>query len=277
MRALTVRRIGILGFAMAVALIALAAWGSYRAVAELREATLHVRHTLGVRQQAEIVLSLLKDAETAQRGYVVTGREEYLQPYQSTVALLPGHLEQLRALVADDARQRDNVATLEALIADKLRDVEDTIAARAGAVSTPRPGSSIRGTASRSWIVFARPWGACWRPRSGVLRAQGAGGASRVDRDAVTIGGLTLAVLLLMAAIALFTVATRQREREQAGQDAAEAAARASQESEARLAVTLASIGDGVVTTDERGRVTMMNAVAQSLTGWAAAMPAADR
>lgn len=39
-------------------------------------------------------------------------------------------------------------------------------------------------------------------------------------------------------------------------------------ESERRLAVTLASIGDAVVTTDERGDVTGMNAVAERLTGW---------
>jgi PAS domain S-box-containing protein len=37
-----------------------------------------------------------------------------------------------------------------------------------------------------------------------------------------------------------------------------------------RLAVTLRSIGDGVVTTDTAGRVTMLNIVAESLTGWTA-------
>src|SRR5262245_36728366 len=130
MRASTVHRIGLLGFALAVALIALAAWGSYHAVAGLREATRYVRQTLRVREQAEIVLSLVKDAETAQRGYVVTGREEYLQPYRSTITLLPRHLAELRTLVIDDARQRGHVATLETLIADKLREVEDTVEAR---------------------------------------------------------------------------------------------------------------------------------------------------
>src|SRR5262245_21269138 len=35
-----------------------------------------------------------------------------------------------------------------------------------------------------------------------------------------------------------------------------------------RLRVTLASIGDGVIVTDQRGAVTMLNAVAEQLTGW---------
>ena len=270
MRALTVRRIGILGFALAVALIALAAWGSYRAVADLREATRQVRQTLRVRQQAEIVLSLLKDAETAQRGFVVTGREEYLQPYQSTVALLPRHLQELRTLVADDAQQRENVAAVEALIADKLREVEDTIAARRrGGFDAARVIDAGHGKQTMDRLreavgrVLAVEEGLFSERR--VLEERRAGLAT-----AVTIGGLTLAVLLLIGATTLLTVATRQREREQAARDAAEAAARASQESEARLAVTLASIGDAVIATDERGRVTMMNAVAQGLTGWTA-------
>jgi PAS domain S-box-containing protein len=271
MRALTVRRIGLLGFALAVALIALAAWGSYRAVADLGEATRGVRQTLRVRQQAEIVLSLLKDSETAQRGFVVTGREEYLEPHQSTLALLPRHLEQLRALAADNAGQRDNVAALEALIAARLRDVEDTIAVRRqGGLD---PAARLIDTGQGKQIMDGI--------RQAVARVLAVEDALFEERRAleerrariatvVTIGGLTLAVLLLVGATMLLTVATRQREREQAARDRAEAAARASQESEARLVVTLASIGDGVIATDERGRVTMMNAVAQGVTGWTA-------
>ena len=269
MRALTVRRIGVVGFAIAVALIALAAWASYRSVADLREATRHVRNTLRVRQQAEVVLSLLKDAETAQRGYVVTGREEYLEPYRSTVALLPSHFEQLRALVVGDARQRDQVTALEALIRDKLREVDDAIAARRqggfdAAVRAIDSGQGkrlmdrLRETVAR--ILVAEEATFSVRRAQEERRAQVA--------TTISIAGLALAVLLLVGATAFLIVATRQRERERAARDSAEAAVRASQESAARLAVTLASIGDGVIATDERGRVTMMNAVAEGLTGW---------
>ena len=41
--------------------------------------------------------------------------------------------------------------------------------------------------------------------------------------------------------------------------------------SEERLKVTLTSIADGVITTDDQGRVTRLNAIAEQLTGWASA------
>ena len=57
--------------------------------------------------------------------------------------------------------------------------------------------------------------------------------------------------------------------------EASEFAARRAYESERlesdRLLVTLASIGDAVIATDDRGRVTIINAVAETLTGWSAA------
>lgn len=76
--------------------------------------------------------------------------------------------------------------------------------------------------------------------------------------------GVILLVMLLISAL----MASRQQ---------AEAVARRERE---RLRVTLTSIGDGVITTDIHGRVTLMNDVAQSLTGWqqaeAAGRPAAE-
>jgi PAS domain S-box-containing protein len=269
MRALTVRRIGLLGFAVAVALIALAAWGSYRAVADLREATRGVRQTLRVRQQAEIVLSLVKDAETAQRGYVVTGREEYLAPYQSAMALLPRHLDELRALVAASPGQRDLVTRVERLTADKLRETADTIAVRRQGGFDAAARAIDAGHGKQLMDRLREEMARLLDGEEAVFSVRRAleEGRARIAM-AVTIGGLSLAVLLLVGAAALLVASTRQRERERAARDSAEAAARASQESEARLAVTLASIGDGVVTTDAGGRVTMMNAVAQNLSGW---------
>jgi diguanylate cyclase (GGDEF)-like protein len=63
-------------------------------VTEVRNEGLQVEaRLLGIRR----VLALLIDAETGQRGYVITGKEAFLQPYHAAMATLPGELAQLPA------------------------------------------------------------------------------------------------------------------------------------------------------------------------------------
>jgi PAS domain S-box-containing protein len=63
----------------------------------------------------------------------------------------------------------------------------------------------------------------------------------------------------------------RKRLEENARSLAEETAARrAAQEERERLRVTLASIGDAVISTDDKGRVTFLNTIAESLVGWTA-------
>jgi len=79
---------------------------------------------------ADQVLSDVKDAETGQRGYVITGSNDYLDPYtkgsESTVA----DFNKLRDLVSPNPRQKENVARLDKLIHDKLDELKETVDAR---------------------------------------------------------------------------------------------------------------------------------------------------
>src|SRR5216684_3756261 len=99
--------------------------------------------------------------------------------------------------------------------------------------------------------------------RTLVLREE-----TEVFLSLLTLGGLAVAFGLLVAAGLLLNSAVVERERERAARTTAQALAAALAESEAWLRVTLTSIGDGVVATDEHGRVKLMNRVAESLTGW---------
>jgi signal transduction histidine kinase/CheY-like chemotaxis protein len=96
-----------------------------------------LRHTLLVRNQITSVLSLVQRAESGQRGYLLTGRDSYLDPYRSAVATLPGALDATEALVVDNPQQQHAVGRLSQLIADKLRELRLTIDAhKAGQVDT---------------------------------------------------------------------------------------------------------------------------------------------
>ncbi|MGZ6040429.1 MAG: CHASE3 domain-containing protein, partial [Phenylobacterium sp.] len=78
-----------------------------------------VTHTLQVENQVRTVLSRLVDAETGQRGYLLTGREDYLDPYNAAAARLDGDLARLRALVADNPRQLASAERLRAAAAER--------------------------------------------------------------------------------------------------------------------------------------------------------------
>jgi signal transduction histidine kinase len=86
-----------------------------------------VRHTLAVRNQIARVMNLVQRAETGQRGYLLTGRDVYLAPYDEAVATLPAALDQTATLVADNPRQQQALDWLLQLIADKLRELRSTI------------------------------------------------------------------------------------------------------------------------------------------------------
>lgn len=79
-----------------------------------------VSHTHEVLSQLEQVMSTLKDAETGQRGYLLTGERPYLEPYEQALPRLHGQLERLRALTIDNPPQTAHVLKLEQLAADRL-------------------------------------------------------------------------------------------------------------------------------------------------------------
>ena len=83
---------------VAVAVIALFSYNSLRETAELRE---QVTHDVDVIDTLQTLLATLIDAETGQRGYLITGTESFLEPYAAAQVALPGVLAKARALVAD--------------------------------------------------------------------------------------------------------------------------------------------------------------------------------
>jgi signal transduction histidine kinase len=112
--------------AFAVLLVVATIW-----FASLRQAEDElVGHTLTVRNQIARVLTLVQRAESGQRGYLLTGREMYLAPYEQAIEGLPAALDEMSALVIDNASQQQSVGRLRQLTLDKLRELRSTIDAR---------------------------------------------------------------------------------------------------------------------------------------------------
>src|SRR5882757_4634671 len=79
---------------------------AYRSISSLTSTSYLVAHTHEVLEHIADVLSLLKDAETGQRGYVITGDEAFLEPYQTAISTVHNVVKDLRQLTADNPNQQ---------------------------------------------------------------------------------------------------------------------------------------------------------------------------
>lgn len=86
-----------------------------------------VLHTYATIDTARALLSSVQDAETGQRGFILTGRQTYLEPYQASLTAIPERLAALRELVGPEPRPQEQIAALERLITAKLDELARTI------------------------------------------------------------------------------------------------------------------------------------------------------
>jgi signal transduction histidine kinase/CheY-like chemotaxis protein len=111
---------------LAAFLVLVSFWLQSRTLAEEEM----VRHTLAVREQITQVVLQLQNAETGQRGYLLTGRDVYLEPYEAAVTEIAHTLDELAKLTNDNPVQQQSIGRLRQLSLDKLAELEKTIADR---------------------------------------------------------------------------------------------------------------------------------------------------
>jgi signal transduction histidine kinase len=116
-----------------MALLAFASIGvfSYRSAVQYDNDRGWVTHTQLVREGISTVVSDMTDAETGERGYILTGEESYLQPYQRGKSRVGEDLQAVRELTADNSVQKRNLDQMEPLVATEFKEMHDRIAVRA--------------------------------------------------------------------------------------------------------------------------------------------------
>ena len=89
-----------------------------------------VTHTLFVVEKLQAVRIDITQAETGQRGYILTGQERYMQPYSEGIARLSQDMSALRELISDNPAETENIRRLQSLIADRLAELSAGIEVR---------------------------------------------------------------------------------------------------------------------------------------------------
>nr|BDT35411.1 response regulator [Myxococcus sp. MH1] len=120
------------GFIVAALAIFVIAILSYRSLESHADAAALVRHTMEVVERMKTLLSTLKDAETGQRGFLLTGDRTYLEPYTSASRAVSEQLVGIRESVSDNAAQVQRVDALRPLVEAKLAELQATIDLKTG-------------------------------------------------------------------------------------------------------------------------------------------------
>ena len=108
---------------MTLGVLSVAEWSYQRAVDTLES----LGNRIGARASIQIVMRRLLDAESAQRGYLLTGRQEYLAPYAEVASDIGTAIKSLRDLYRDDPEMTRLVSEVDSRALEKLSESDETI------------------------------------------------------------------------------------------------------------------------------------------------------
>lgn len=113
--------ITIIALTLAIGLLA------YQKLLVLSELRATVDRSDKVLLKIEALLSAIKDSETGQRGYLLTGKSNYLEPYKQSLSDISTNFRSLKRLTQDNAKTQELLVQCAPLIEEKLSFTKDTI------------------------------------------------------------------------------------------------------------------------------------------------------
>ncbi|WP_395396133.1 response regulator (plasmid) [Novosphingobium sp. BL-8A] len=121
------KRWSVAGLILGLGFFLASTWAAYSSIQDIQDADEAIRHTHEILIALDDVLSTAQDAETGQRGYLLTGADKYLEPYHAAIAAFPNRLAILARLTSDNPVQQASIAPLRRHIDTKLGELRETI------------------------------------------------------------------------------------------------------------------------------------------------------
>jgi len=100
---------------------------AYQSINVLLDSAAWVTHTHLVLTRLTDLLSTMQDAETGQRGYLITGEQRYLAPHTAALLRVEGNFNDLKNLTSDSAVEQHRLELIRPLIDAKLAELKETI------------------------------------------------------------------------------------------------------------------------------------------------------
>jgi diguanylate cyclase (GGDEF)-like protein/PAS domain S-box-containing protein len=247
------------GFAILLILLATAALVLRRQLLTQiihQDSAIHTRLVISELNETE---SLLKDAETGQRGLLYTNDVKYLAPYNIAIVQVQQHIDHLTQLTLHDPSQHARIIELHFLIQTKLAELAQTISLH----FSNRPiEAKVIVLSDQGFVTMNQIHGLIDQ----MEQEETSQDISQTDalrrRNHVMItfiyfasvlGGLSI---VLLAYLILLEINIREKHLQEIWRR------------EEWFRVTVDSIGDAVICMDPSGHITLLNMVAERLTGW---------
>jgi CHASE3 domain sensor protein len=193
---------------MALLLSGVISFSYNRLLKDYRDA---VDHTFEVISTIDNALLRLQDAETGQRGFIITGDESYLAPFEAGRTVLFKILSDLHVLVPDNADQQARVASLRKLAESKLNELEETIITRKQDGFEPAR-TKVLSSAGKETMDRIRSVAAEMRTAEGGLLESRLSSARFAERMMIVVAVICV-VLSLAGRILAFLIRARMQER----------------------------------------------------------------
>lgn len=256
---------GIVCLGLALVIVLLTFSISYEATQADSRSTNDLRKTREILALTASVLSLVRDAETGQRGFLLTGDSSYLEPFRRAMGALDAQLGPLELATEGLPAQHTHAKLLRAAAQQKLSELKETVELREtkgyqAALAVVRTNRGRDEMAS----IFDIGYQITQEVTANFAFTTQASADRRLQtRWWIVTGSAVLFGLLLAAAISI----TRSSIRREQLIRALRTSEQRTVEVRDMLHTILSSIGDGVIAGNAHGKVTFLNPEAQRITG----------
>ncbi len=122
---------------------------SYQSLAQSRTAAARSDHTRQVLARSSDLFAAILDVESAQRGFVLSGNDEYLDPYRAGTEAAPKALDELMRLTIDNPAQQQRLVRLQTIIGRKLDYAREIVITRRRSGFEAAQGITLSGEGKR--------------------------------------------------------------------------------------------------------------------------------
>jgi len=144
-----------LGFGLSLLVLLAVALVAFQGARQLQMTTEGLVDSRDQGRLMNTVLALIVDAETSQRGFIITGDPTYLEPYQQALRRLDEDLIELRHNLAGSPEQLERLNRIEPILRERLATLERTRQVREQSPGQDAVAQAVRASASRGRLLMA--------------------------------------------------------------------------------------------------------------------------